>query len=432
MKIRQPTFGRALTIIIGTMLLWAASANSVFAYNYGDRVQCTVNLNVRATASTSGTLITTETSGSKGTIESGTSQSANGYTWWYITWDNSYTGWSVDSLQLVPVPPTATTVAATLVTSTGATLNSTVNPNGLSTTIYFQYGLTTGYGSSTTSGSIGTSSGNYGTAITGLSPNTTYHFRIVATSTGGTTDGSDLTFTTPPNATPPTATTVAATLITTTGATLNSTVNANGLSTTIYFQYGLTTSYGSTTISGNIGTTSGNYALAITGLSPNTTYHFRIVATSSGGTTDGNDLTFATSGTGSPTVQSLDATSVTTSSAQLNGSVNPNGLSTTAHFEYGLTAAYGSSTASGNFGTTSQNIGYTISGLIPNTTYHFRLDASNTSGPSYGVDKTFTTLPPPPRLKMPGFPAQAAWDCASARLRAFPGTSCSSCPKGPR
>jgi hypothetical protein len=238
MKIRQPTFGRALTIIIGTMLLWAASANSVFAYNYGDRVQCTVNLNVRATASTSGTLITTETSGSKGTIESGTSQSANGYTWWYITWDNSYTGWSVDSLQLVPVPPTATTVAATLVTSTGATLNSTVNPNGLSTTIYFQYGLTTGYGSSTTSGSIGTSSGNYGTAITGLSPNTTYHFRIVATSTGGTTDGSDLTFTTSGN--PPTATTVAATLVTSTGATLNSTVNPNGLSTTIYFQYGLT------------------------------------------------------------------------------------------------------------------------------------------------------------------------------------------------
>jgi hypothetical protein len=63
------------------------------------------------------------------------------------------------------------------------------------------------------------------------------------------------------------------------------------------------------------------------------------------------------------------------------------------NYEYGLTAAYGSSTASGNFGTTSQNIGYMISGLVPNTTYHFRLDASNTSGPSYGVDKTFTTLP---------------------------------------
>ena len=49
------------------------------AFNLGDHVQRTVNLNVRSTASTSGTLLTTESSGSKGTIASGTSQSANGF-----------------------------------------------------------------------------------------------------------------------------------------------------------------------------------------------------------------------------------------------------------------------------------------------------------------------------------------------------------------
>ena len=45
--------------------------------------------------------------------------------------------------------PSATTQAASSITTSSATLNSYVNPNGLSTTIYFQYGLTTSYGSTT-------------------------------------------------------------------------------------------------------------------------------------------------------------------------------------------------------------------------------------------------------------------------------------------
>src|SRR5665213_4091417 len=193
----QKSFGRTLIIILGVMLLWAATVTSVFAYNYGDRVQCTVNLNVRATASTSGTLVTTETSGSKGTIESGTSQSANGYTWWYITWDNSYTGWSVDSLQLVAAtPPGATTQAATAVTSSGATLNGLMTPNGASTTAYFQYGTSTSYGSTSSTAGPFTTSQSLNYATTGLTASTMYHFRFVATRSGGTTYGSDLTFTT--------------------------------------------------------------------------------------------------------------------------------------------------------------------------------------------------------------------------------------------
>jgi hypothetical protein len=79
-------------------------------------------------------------------------------------------------------------------------------------------------------------------------------------------------------ATAPTATTQAASSITTSSAQLNCYVNPNALSTTIYYQYGLTASYGSTTISGNIGTSAGNYGISISGLSANTTYHFRIVA----------------------------------------------------------------------------------------------------------------------------------------------------------
>jgi hypothetical protein len=172
--------------------------------------------------------------------------------------------------------PTATTQAATSITTTSAQLNSYVNPNGLSTTIYFQYGLTTSYGSSTSLGGIGTTAGNYGFTVSSLTPNTTYHFRIVAYSSDGYGYGSDMTFTTSAQA--PTATTQAASSITSTSAQLNSYVNPNGASTTIYFQYGLTTSYGSTTTAGSIGTTAGNYGYSVSSLTPNTTYHFRIVA----------------------------------------------------------------------------------------------------------------------------------------------------------
>src|SRR5207249_2752299 len=160
-----------------------------------------------------------------------------------------------------------------------------------------------------------------------------------------------------------------ATSITTSAATLNSFVNPNGASTTIYFQYGLTTSYGSTTPTGSIGTTVGNYGYAISGLSPNTSYHFRIVAYNNGGTNYGTDLTVTTPAS-PPTVQTLAATSVTAGSATLNGSIDPNGASTTAYFQYGTAISYGSTTTAGNFGTAPQNIGYSLSGLVANTTYH--------------------------------------------------------------
>ena len=95
--------------------------------------------------------------------------------------------------------PTVITVAATNVTSFGATLNGTVNPNGSSTTAVFQYGLTTGYGNQVAASPVpgsGLSPVAISAAISGLICNRTYHFRAVATSTGST-NGSDLTFTTP-------------------------------------------------------------------------------------------------------------------------------------------------------------------------------------------------------------------------------------------
>jgi hypothetical protein len=294
-------------------------------------------------------------------------------------------------------PPICVTTAATGVTGNAATLNGTVNANGASTTVTFQYGLTTSYGS-TVPGVPATVTGSTVTpvlaAISGLTNNTTYHFRVVGVNSNGTTNGNDLTFTT--LGPPPTVITTAATGIGANTATLNGTVNANNISTAVSFNYGLTTSYGSTApgipspVTGN---TTTPVSAAIAGLAPNTTYHFQVSGTSSNGTSNGNDMTFTTTGP-PPTVVTTAATGVTGTTATLNGTVNANGVVATVTFEYGLTVAYGTTipgvpaTVSGN---TATAVTAALTGLLPGNTYHFRVDGVNSNGASYGNDMTFTT-----------------------------------------
>ena len=93
--------------------------------------------------------------------------------------------------------PGAATSAATDVSASSATLNGVVNPNKETTTYHFEYGTTTSYGTVTPNDTAGGNAGkSVSAAITGLTPNTTYHFRLVATNPSGSDSGSDLTFTT--------------------------------------------------------------------------------------------------------------------------------------------------------------------------------------------------------------------------------------------
>ncbi len=94
-----------------------------------------------------------------------------------------------------------------------------------------------------------------------------------------------------------------------------------------------------------------------------------------------------------PIVSTLAATLVTVSSAQMNGSVNPNGATASAWFQYGTTTSYGSSTGSLTGITSTVNIQSAWSSLSPSTTYHYRVAASNSGGTSYGNDASFTTPP---------------------------------------
>ncbi len=95
-------------------------------------------------------------------------------------------------------PPTATTLAASSVGESSATVNGTVNPNGQSTTYFFRYGTSTTYGLQTTPAGAGSGTGVVAVhaALDGLTANTTYHYQLVATSSAGTSDGPDETLTT--------------------------------------------------------------------------------------------------------------------------------------------------------------------------------------------------------------------------------------------
>jgi hypothetical protein len=105
----------------------------------------------------------------------------------------------------------------------------------------------------------------------------------------------------------------------------------------------------------------------------------------------------ATASASLPAAATNAAQDVTSSSATLRGTVNPNNEATTWYFEYGTTKAYGSRTDNqGPTGATKGNIPVTapVSGLASATTYHFRLVAGNGSGTKLGGDKTFKTTTP--------------------------------------
>ena len=239
-------------------------------------------------------------------------------------------------------------------------------------------------------------------AVSGLACNTLYHFRAVGANGNGTTNGTDLTFTTAAcPATAPTVTTAAATGVGAAGATLNGTVSSNGSSTTVTFQYGTTTSYGSTATAAQSPLAAGASGVAVTaaiaGLVCNTQYHFRAVGANGNGTTNGGDLTFTTAACAAtaPTVTTAAATSVGATGATLNGTISSNGASTTVTFQYGTTTSYGSTATAAQSplaaGASGTAVSAAIGSLACNTQYHFRAVGANGAGTAAGGDFAFTT-----------------------------------------
>ena len=288
--------------------------------------------------------------------------------------------------------PTAVTGPVSAVGATTSTVTGTVDPGGVATTWYVEYGTSTAYGSKTASKSAGSGSAAaaVSASLSGLTQGTTYHYRVVATSTAGTSHGGDGLFTT---LAVPGVVTGSASSVSVNSATLNGTVDPNGRATTWWFEYGTSTSYGSKTAAKNAGNGTGpaNVSIGIGGLKQGERYHFRLVASSDAGTTSGADSSFVTSSV--PGVTTGDASSIAPTSARLNGAVTPNGLATTWWFEYGTSTGYGTKTSarSAGSGTSSVNESLSVTALKVATTYHFRIVARNSSGTTVGSDKSFST-----------------------------------------
>ncbi len=301
------------------------------------------------------------------------------------------------------LPPVATVQAANPVTSTNATLNGTVSPGGLTTTWYFQYGTAVGDGSFTssfTSTNTLSSSNNalsVVSPISGLTPGTWYYFKLMAGNSLGTNSSSDGTFVTPPLA--PVVSTQPASGVTANSATLNGLVYpGNGGSTTWYFQYGLTTNYGSVTPFNFVtGLDPVAVSNSISELLPGALYHARLMAANISGSASGADVTFTTP-SAPPIAITQGASGITSSNAVMYALIYPGGAATSYYFQYGLTTNYGNFTGTNSLSADLSSVGVAnpLNGLQPGTLYHFRPVALNSAGTSFGTNAEFATLIAPP------------------------------------
>lgn len=301
----------------------------------------------------------------------------------------------------LPIAPGLTTTAATEVKQTTAKLNGTMNLNGgtfssglfrVATNTAFTTGVkTVNFSNSATPSAT----------ITGLTANTTYYCRMEATSNGGTTIESNyVTFTTLPD--PPTIVSTTASTVKQTTASLSGTVNLNGGT----FASGLfriaenasfTTNVKEFTFASLNGSTGSATA---TGLTANKTYYCRMEVTTNGGTgMTTPPITFTTQ-PDPPTLKSTDADDVKDTTAALHGTMNLNGGTfTSGLFRVATNSTFTTGVKTVAF-TNSANPSATITGLVENTTYYCRMEATSNGGTTVETTYiTFKTLPLKPTVQ---------------------------------
>ena len=234
--------------------------------------------------------------------------------------------------------------------------------------------------------------GVFEVAMTGLTPNKTYHVRAYATNAKGTAYGDDITFTTTEGL--PVVTTSGITEITATSAKGGGEVTDQGASNVTERGICWGTSH-NPTISGthaSNGTGAGSYTVSMTDLTPNATYYVRAYATNAQGTAYGAEVSF-TALEGLPVVLTLDMTDITSTTAKGHAKVTDQGGS--AVTERGVCwSTSPSPTTSGshaNSGTGTGEYAVSISDLTPGTRYYVRAYATNSQGTTYGEQKDFTT-----------------------------------------
>jgi hypothetical protein len=257
---------------------------------------------------------------------------------------------------------------ASAVTSSTATLNDTVNPNGFDTQAWFQYSTSNNFSCSVSTLTpeqdvgAGTAYVPFSANISGLSDNTTYYFEACASNAGGEVANATGTFTTggvAPAA--PSLNNPSASAATGSTATLGDTVNPNGFTTQAWFAYSIasTPSCNSSTLTPQQGVGGGTsyvpYSANIGGLSPSTTYYFAACASNAGGQVQSATASFTTGGVTQSVITS-PAPGITLSGSLANFSW----IAATGATEYQLsvgTTPSGTNIFSGTTVETAQTVG---------------------------------------------------------------------------
>ncbi len=310
----------------------------------------------------------------------------------------------------VPVP-TVDTSTATDVSGTKATLNGTINPEGLPvTSCMFEYGRVDANGEADVTehavpceGTFPSDSASHliSVAVSELVPDgVTYLYRITAVNENGPEQSEAETLTTAS-----TVLTEAATDVSTTFATLHGTLRPEASPyTACDFEYGFTTSASfehKVPCNPPHGSIPPDFAphsvsASISGLQPNATYRFRLTAKNGIAPVNGQILTF--SQTGPPQIAEVRALDASQTSATIEGRVNPRSFQTNYFFEWGPTSAYGNRAPlnpiepSAGAGGQPVPAATTLSGLSPATTYHYRMVAKSDAGTTASPDHELETL----------------------------------------
>ncbi len=318
-----------------------------------------------------------------------------------------------------------TTDAPTQIEPASATLNGSYVGTNEDTRFFYEWGTSTSYGqvsSAPPGADAGAASGPDRTGLpydlNGLTPETTYHYRIIASNSVGTSTGHDQHFITPPAVTA--LTTGAASDLAAGEATLNASFTGVGRATTFYFEYVEDQYYASKSAN--------PYAAGLTSSSPpgadagsgagtqvvsavidipsaGARYHYRVVAANEYGVTYGSDRVFTSAPPLLPVIGSVMASNVTDEEATFEAEVNPEFGATVVRFQYGVAPTYGSQsrpTEPIGSDNSTHPASVSIGQLEPGTEYHFRAVATNFAGTVTGPDQTFTTggspsiVTPPP------------------------------------
>ncbi|HXR31268.1 MAG TPA: trypsin-like serine protease, partial [Solirubrobacterales bacterium] len=327
---------------------------------------------------------------------------------WYLSYEEITRATDAMGVTVAPRPPDVTTGGVTNLQPRKATIAANVDPNGVSTQYYFEYGTSPSYGSTTVAWSAGAGwdPGQFSGTIDNLKGSTTYHYRLIAFNSAGSAIGANGTFATPDWR--PLVETKPATGVKGQKATLNGTVNPQASETKYRFEYGLSTGYGTNVpipdASVGSGSSTVSVSQALSGLEDGL-YHYRIVAYNSDGTSYGGDQTFLIDNR--PIVTVDPATNVAIGSATLNGKVNPQAFASTYRFEYVSDADFKESgyayatkvpvpDASAGSGEADVAVSRAITGLEAETTYRYRIVATNVKGTRIGTERTFHTKTPTP------------------------------------